>query len=172
MLAVSLHAVRDELRNELVPLNRKYPIAELLDACRNYPGLSNARRITFEYVMLKGVNDTLADARALVRLLKGIPAKINLIPFNPWPGTRYECSDWDRHREILRGRLQRRLCLAGAHAARARHPRRLRPAQERDREAVRPRAAGAARHGDDGLSGGRAGFTGRCGDWQGSARSL
>ena len=83
MLAVSLHAVRDELRDELVPLNRKYPIAELLDACRNYPGVSNARRITFEYVMLKGVNDSLADAKALVRLLKGIPAKINLIPFNP-----------------------------------------------------------------------------------------
>jgi 23S rRNA (adenine2503-C2)-methyltransferase len=96
MLAVSLHAVRDELRNELVPLNRKYPIRELLDACRNYPGLSNARRITFEYVMLKGVNDSLADARALVRLLKGIPAKINLIPFNPWPGSRYECSDWEQ----------------------------------------------------------------------------
>jgi 23S rRNA (adenine2503-C2)-methyltransferase len=96
MLAVSLHAVRDELRNELVPLNRKYPIAELLDACRRYPGLSNARRITFEYVMLKDVNDSLADAKALVKLLKGIPAKINLIPFNPWPGTRYECSDWDR----------------------------------------------------------------------------
>jgi 23S rRNA (adenine2503-C2)-methyltransferase len=96
MLAVSLHAVRDDLRNELVPLNRKYPIAELLEACRNYPGLSNARRITFEYVMLKGVNDAVADAKALVKLLKGIPAKINLIPFNPWPGTRYECSDWDR----------------------------------------------------------------------------
>ncbi len=95
MLAVSLHAVRDDLRNELVPLNRKYPIAELIDACRNYPGVSNARRITFEYVMLKGVNDTLADAKALVKLLKGIPAKINLIPFNPWPGTKYECSDWD-----------------------------------------------------------------------------
>jgi 23S rRNA (adenine2503-C2)-methyltransferase len=95
MLAVSLHAVRDDLRNELVPLNRKYPIAGLIDACRNYPGASNARRITFEYVMLKGVNDTLADAKALVRLLKGIPAKINLIPFNPWPGTQYECSDWD-----------------------------------------------------------------------------
>ena len=84
------------LRFVLVPLNRKYPIKELLDACRNYPGLSNARRITFEYVMLKGVNDTLADAKALARLLKGIPAKINLIPFNPWPGTTYECSDWDR----------------------------------------------------------------------------
>src|SRR5690606_38128458 len=96
MLAVSLHAVRDDLRNELVPLNRKYPIAQLLDACRNYPGVSNARRITFEYVMLKGVNDSLADARALVKLLKGIPAKINLIPFNPWPGTAYECSDWDQ----------------------------------------------------------------------------
>jgi len=94
MLAVSLHAVTDELRDELVPLNRKYPLHALLQACRNYPGLSNARRITFEYVMLKGVNDSLADARALVRLLKGIPAKINLIPFNPWPGSTYECSDW------------------------------------------------------------------------------
>jgi 23S rRNA (adenine2503-C2)-methyltransferase len=96
MLAVSLHAVTDELRNELVPLNRKYPLRELLDACRNYPGLSNARRITFEYVMLKGINDSLADARALVRLIKGIPAKINLIPFNPWPGSKYECSDWQQ----------------------------------------------------------------------------
>jgi 23S rRNA (adenine2503-C2)-methyltransferase len=96
MLAISLHAVRDELRNELVPLNKKYPIAELLEACRTYPGVSNAKRITFEYVMLKGVNDSDADARELVRLLKGIPAKINLIPFNPWPGTKYECSDWDR----------------------------------------------------------------------------
>jgi len=96
MLAISLHAVRDELRNERVPLNRKYPIAELLEACRNYPGVSNARRITFEYVMLKGVNDSLDDARLLVKLLKGIPAKINLIPFNPWPGSTYECSDWDQ----------------------------------------------------------------------------
>jgi 23S rRNA (adenine2503-C2)-methyltransferase len=95
MLAVSLHATRDELREELVPLNKKYPIAELLEACRNYPGVSNAKRITFEYVMLKGVNDSPADARALVQLLKGIPAKINLIPFNPWPGTKYECSDWE-----------------------------------------------------------------------------
>ena len=94
MLAISLHAVRDELRDELVPLNKKYPIAQLLAACRDYPGLSNARRITFEYVMLKGVNDSPADARELVRLLAGIPAKINLIPFNPWPGTAYECSDW------------------------------------------------------------------------------
>jgi 23S rRNA (adenine2503-C2)-methyltransferase len=96
MLAISLHAVRDELRNELVPLNRKYPIAELLQACRDYPGSSNARRITFEYVMLKGVNDSLDDAKLLVKLLKGIHAKINLIPFNPWPGTKYECSDWDQ----------------------------------------------------------------------------
>jgi len=96
MLAISLHAVTDELRDQLVPLNRKYPIAELLAACRDYPGLSNARRITFEYVMLKGVNDSLAEAKALVKLLKGIPAKINLIPFNPWPGTRYECSDWEQ----------------------------------------------------------------------------
>ncbi|MFT4120526.1 23S rRNA (adenine(2503)-C(2))-methyltransferase RlmN [Bradyrhizobium sp.] len=96
MLAISLHAVRDELRNELVPLNRKFPIAELLQACRDYPGASNARRITFEYVMLKGVNDSLDDAKLLVKLLKGIPAKINLIPFNPWPGTAYECSDWDQ----------------------------------------------------------------------------
>lgn len=92
-LAISLHAVRDELRDELVPINRKYPIADLLDACRQYPGLSNARRITFEYVMLKGVNDSMADAEELVRLLADIPSKINLIPFNPWPGTPYECSD-------------------------------------------------------------------------------
>jgi 23S rRNA (adenine2503-C2)-methyltransferase len=95
MLAISLHATNDPLRDELVPINRKYPIAELMKACRDYPGLSNARRITFEYVMLKGVNDSLAEARALVKLLSGIPAKINLIPFNPWPNTRYECSDWE-----------------------------------------------------------------------------
>ena len=95
MLAISLHATNDALRDELVPINKKYPIKDLLNACRNYPGLSNARRITFEYVMLKGVNDSLAEARALVRLLAGIPAKINLIPFNPWPSTRYECSDWE-----------------------------------------------------------------------------
>ena len=95
MLAISLHATRDELRDELVPLNKKYPIRELLDACRAYPGASNARRITFEYVMLKGVNDSPSEAKELVRLLKGIPAKINLIPFNPWPGTKYECSDWE-----------------------------------------------------------------------------
>lgn len=96
MLAISLHAVNDPLRDVLVPINRKYPIAELLDACRNYPGVGNARRITFEYVMLKDVNDTDAEARELVRLLKGVPAKINLIPFNPWPGAPYECSSWER----------------------------------------------------------------------------
>jgi 23S rRNA (adenine2503-C2)-methyltransferase len=91
-LAISLHAVNDELRDRIVPINKKYPIAELMDACRNYPGLSNARRITFEYVMLKGVNDSPADARALVKLIAGIPAKVNLIPFNPWPGAPFECA--------------------------------------------------------------------------------
>jgi 23S rRNA (adenine2503-C2)-methyltransferase len=91
-LAVSLHAVSDEIRDAIVPLNKKYPLAELIQACREYPGANNARRITLEYVMLKGVNDSPADARALVRLIEGIPAKINLIPFNPWPGAPYECS--------------------------------------------------------------------------------
>jgi 23S rRNA (adenine2503-C2)-methyltransferase len=91
-LAISLHAVTDELRDVLVPINKKYPIAELMQACRDYPGLSNARRITFEYVMLKGVNDSPAEARALVKLLEGIPAKVNLIPFNAWPGAPFECS--------------------------------------------------------------------------------
>ena len=104
MLAISLHGVRDDLRDELVPINKKWPIAELLAACRAYPGLSNAKRITFEYVMLRGVNDSLAEARELVRLLKGIPAKINLIPFNPWPGSPYACSDWqtiERFAEVV-----------------------------------------------------------------------
>jgi 23S rRNA (adenine2503-C2)-methyltransferase len=96
MLAISLHAVRDELRDRLVPINKKWPIKDLLDAARAYPGLSNAKRITFEYVMLKGVNDSIADAKELVRLLAKIPAKINLIPFNPWPSAPYECSDWER----------------------------------------------------------------------------
>jgi len=96
MLAISLHAVRDELRDTLVPINKKWPIKDLLGAARAYPGLSNAKRITFEYVMLKGVNDSIADAKDLVRLLAKIPAKINLIPFNPWPGAPYECSDWER----------------------------------------------------------------------------
>jgi len=104
MLAVSLHATNNALRDKLVPLNRKYPLETLIDACRSYPGASNARRITFEYVMLKGVNDSPAEARALVRLLKGLPAKINLIPFNPWPGSAFECSDWrtiERFSEVV-----------------------------------------------------------------------
>ena len=96
MLAISLHATQNDLRNEIVPINKKYPIEELLDACKNYPSLSNSKRITFEYVMIKGVNDSLSEARDLVKLISGIPAKINLIPFNPWPGSSYECSDWDQ----------------------------------------------------------------------------
>ncbi len=91
-LAISLHAVNDELRNRIVPINRKYPIAELLEAVRTYPGLSNARRVTWEYVMLDGVNDSDADARELARLIAGIPSKVNLIPFNPWPGSEFDCS--------------------------------------------------------------------------------
>jgi 23S rRNA (adenine2503-C2)-methyltransferase len=92
-LAVSLHAVTDELRDVLVPINKKYPLKELLKACRAYPGARNTRRITFEYVMLKGINDSMADARELVRLVRDIPAKFNLIPFNAWPGAPYQCSD-------------------------------------------------------------------------------
>ena len=95
MLAISLHAANDELREQIMPINRKYPLAELREACLNYPGLSNSRRITFEYVMLKGVNDQPKHAKQLIRCLEGIPAKVNLIPFNPWPGSPYECSDWD-----------------------------------------------------------------------------
>ena len=94
MLAISLHATNDALRDQLVPLNRKYPLEQLIAGIKTYPGLSNARRVTFEYVMLKGVNDSPADARALVKLIAGVPAKINLIPFNPWPGSPYQCSDW------------------------------------------------------------------------------
>ncbi len=95
MLAISLHAAKDELREKIMPINRKYPLKDLMEACRNYPGLSNARRITFEYVMLKDVNDSPKHARELIKLLRGIPAKVNLIPFNPWPGSPYECSDWE-----------------------------------------------------------------------------
>ncbi|GBQ70139.1 iron-sulfur cluster redox enzyme [Ameyamaea chiangmaiensis NBRC 103196] len=91
-LAISLHAVTNDLRDEIVPLNRKYPIEDLLAACRRYPAASNARRITFEYIMLRGVNDSEAEARELVRLISGIPAKVNLIPFNPWPGSAYRPS--------------------------------------------------------------------------------
>jgi 23S rRNA (adenine2503-C2)-methyltransferase len=100
MLAISLHAARNDVRDVIVPLNKKYPIKDLLEACRAYPGLSNARRITFEYVMLKGVNDSNADAKELIKVIRGIPAKINLIPFNAWPGAPYECSDWERIEEF------------------------------------------------------------------------
>ena len=93
-LAISLHATNDALRNELVPINKKYPLAELFDAIKSYPDLGNSKRVTFEYVMLKGINDSMAEAKALVNLIKGVPAKVNLIPFNPWPGSPYECSDW------------------------------------------------------------------------------
>ena len=151
MLAISLHAVRDELRDELVPLNRKYPLAELLQACRDYPGASNARRITFEYVMLKGVNDSLDDAKLLVKMLKGIPAKINLIPFNPVARHQISVLGLGPDREVLRIHLQRRLFLAGAHPARPRHSGRLRPVEIRDRKALRARTRRAARDGDDGL---------------------
>ena len=151
MLAISLHAVRDELRNELVPLNRKYPIAELLQACRDYPGSSNARRITFEYVMLKGINDLLDNAKLLVRLLKGIPAKINLIPFD-LAGHRLPMLGLGPDRKILGIYFQRRLLFAGAHAARPRYPGGMRPVEVGNREIVGPRAPGAARHGDDGLT--------------------
>jgi 23S rRNA (adenine2503-C2)-methyltransferase len=116
-LAVSLHAVTDAIRDELMPINRAYPIRELMQACRDYPGATNARRITFEYVMLKGVNDSLADANALVRLLSGIPAKVNLIPFNPWPGSSFECSS--------RTQIERfaQVLLAAGYASPVREPR-------------------------------------------------
>ncbi len=138
-LAVSLHAVRDALRDELVPLNRKYPLAMLMEACRRYPGASNARRITFEYVMLKGVNDTEADARELVRLIRGIPAKVNLIPFNPWPGSRFETSSGNAIRRFAE------IVMAAGYASPVRSPRgrdilaacgQLKTASERARKAA------------------------------------
>ena len=101
-LAISLHAVTDDVRDILVPINQKYPIKDLLNACRDYPGVSNSRRITFEYVMLKGINDSASDARALIKLMEGIPAKINLIPFNPWPGSPYECSEKNQIEEFAK----------------------------------------------------------------------
>jgi 23S rRNA (adenine2503-C2)-methyltransferase len=113
MLAVSLHTTNNPLRDKLVPLNLKYPIETLLQTRRDYPGASNARRITFEYVMLKGINDSPAEAKALVCLPKGLPAKINLIPFNPWPGSAYECSDWEDDRTLLRNRVQRSYASPG-----------------------------------------------------------
>ena len=135
-LAISLHAVRDKLRDDLVPINRKYPLAALIDACRNYPGLSNARRITWEYVMLDGVNDSDEDCRALLSLIKGIPSKLNLIPFNPWPGSPYICSS-DERIEAFAKRV-----LKAGYASPVRTPRgrdilaacgQLKSASERDR---------------------------------------
>ncbi|MEH2593863.1 23S rRNA (adenine2503-C2)-methyltransferase [Bradyrhizobium sp. AZCC 1577] len=152
MLAISLHAVRDELRNELVPLNRKYPIAELLQACRDYPGSSNARRITFEYVMLRGVNDSLDDAKLLVQAAQGHSGQDQPDPVQPVAGLALRVLGLGADRKILRIHLQRRLFLAGPHAARPRHPRRLRSVEVGDRKTVRARAPGAPRHGDDGLS--------------------
>ena len=142
MLAISLHAVRDELRDELVPINKKWPIKELLAACRAYPGLSNAKRITFEYVMLKGVNDSVADAKALVRLLAKIPAKINLIPFNPWPGAPFECSDWEQIEKFAEVVNRAGYASPVRTPARPRHHGGLRAAEEREREAAQRAAAG------------------------------
>lgn len=102
MLAISLHAVTDDVRDMLVPINKKWPIKELLAACRAYPAAKNARRITFEYVMLDGINDSEADARELCRLIKGIPAKVNMIPFNPWPGSAFECSSPEAIKKFAR----------------------------------------------------------------------
>ncbi len=153
MLAISLHAVRDELRNELVPLNRKYPIAELLQACRDYPGSSNARRITFEYVMLKGVNDSHRRRQAAGEAAEGHSGQDQSDPVQSVAGHALRMLGLGSDREILGIYLQCRLLLAGAHAARSRHSRRLRPAEVRDREIVSARAAGAARDGDDGLTG-------------------
>ncbi len=148
-LAISLHAVRDEIRDVIVPINKKYPIAELLEACRTYPGASNARRITFEYVMLKGVNDSIADARELVKLVAGIPAKINLIPFNAWPGAPYECSDWSQIEKFAE------IVNRAGYASPVRTPRGrddhggLRPAQERKRQGTRRRPHGGRPVGPD-----------------------
>jgi adenine C2-methylase RlmN of 23S rRNA A2503 and tRNA A37 len=131
-LAVSLHAVTKEVRDEIVPINRKYGIEELLQACADYPSANNARRITFEYVMLKDKNDSDADARELVRLLReyDLPAKVNLIPFNPWPGSALRMLDPRADPRLQQHRVRRRDLGAGAHPARPRHRCRLRPAQD------------------------------------------
>ena len=142
-LAVSLHAVTKEIRDEIVPLNRKYGIEQLLEACAAYPGANNARRITFEYVMLKDKNDSDEHARELVRLIRHyrLPAKVNLIPFNPWPGAPYECSTDERIRSVQQYRVRSRHLGAGADAARPRHRCRLRPAEDRRRtQAPEPRS--------------------------------
>ena len=143
MLAISLHAVRDELRDQLVPHQQEMADQGLLDACRAYPGLSNAKRITFEYVMLKGVNDSVADAKELVRLLAKIPAKINLIPFNPWPGAPFECSDWERIEKFAEVVNRAGYASPVRIAARPRHHGGLRPTEKCEREAKceRPRTA-------------------------------
>ena len=143
MLAISLHATSDEIRDRLVPLNRKYPIAELLAACRAYPGLSNAAPHHLRICHAEGRQRRAGrDARGLVKLLAGIPAKVNLIPFNPWPGSAYECSDRRTIERFAAVRQPCRLCQPGAHAARPRHPRCLRPAQIGVRAAAGPRAPG------------------------------
>ena len=153
-LAVSLHGVRKEVRDELVPLNRKYGIEALLAACAAYPGASNARRITFEYVMIKDKNDSDADARELVRLLKAydLPAKVNLIPFNPWPGSGYECSSPERIRRFSE------IVFEGGFSAPVRTPRgrdidaacgQLKTAAEKKSRAARDREAAAAGAGGD-----------------------
>ncbi|MBS0363246.1 MAG: 23S rRNA (adenine(2503)-C(2))-methyltransferase RlmN [Proteobacteria bacterium] len=151
MLAISLHATNDALRDKLVPLNKKYPIAELMAGIRAYPGLANTKRVTFEYVMLKGVNDSPAEAKALVQLLKGLPAKINLIPFNPWPGSPYECSDW-KTIEAFAAILNR-----GGYASPIRTPRgrdilaacgQLKSESEKLRASARRKAAQAQREAD------------------------
>ncbi len=144
MLAISLHAVRDDLRDMLVPINKKWPLKELLQACRDYPGLSNARRITFEYVMLNDINDSDADARELVRLLAGIPAKINLIP-SILARHQLRLLELIPHRALCRHRQQCRLCQPGPHAARPRQSLRLRAAEVRDRAAEEGRSRGACR---------------------------
>ena len=141
MLAISLHAVRDEMRDVIVPINKKYPIAELLEACRNYPGASNARRITFEYVMLKGVNDSLADARELVKLLDGHSRQDQPDPLQSLARVAIRMLRLGADREIRRDREPRGLCVAGAHAARPRHHGRLRPAEKRKHQGTRQRAA-------------------------------
>lgn len=146
MLAISLHAVRDDLRDMLVPINKKYPLKELIEACRNYPGVSNARRITFEYVMLKDVNDSLEDAKMLVQLLRGVPAKINLIPFNPWRA-RITSARMGADREVRGFHQSGGLRFADPHAARPRYSRCLRPAEIGIRAHAQNRKAGF--RGDD-----------------------
>ena len=145
-LAVSLHAVTKEIRDEIVPINKRYGIEELLSACAAYPGANNARRITFEYVMLKDKNDSDDDARELVRLIRKyrLPAKVNLIPFNPWPGSAYETSSPERVQPLLRHRFPRRHLRSDPPPARPRHHGGVRSAEVRQRESVARRAGPAS----------------------------